>query len=58
MPVYLFKIQRLGEPETETIEVGADEEWQAIMVIAEAHPGVHVIEKILEYPSHIRPGHA
>lgn len=58
MPVYLFEIRRVGHNHSETIEVGVDDEWQAVIVIAEAHPGCEIIRKILEYPTHIRPGHA
>ncbi len=56
--IYLFEIQRLGHNHTETIEVGADDEWLAAIIIADAHPGCEIIRKILEYPRHTKIGHA
>ncbi len=58
MPIYRFEIQRVDKSETEEIEVGADDEWQAFMVIAQAHPGAQVIRKLMEYPRHIKPATA
>ena len=58
MPIYLFEIKRRDHDHLDTIEVGADDEWQALKVIAQAHPGAEIVRKVLEYPSHIKPGTA